>query len=905
MNSEAATPDASSEVEKSGTSTVKVRRTKRLRSLFSELIPTERRDSLYHMSGMQDFSTYPGERMAPPAPLPSPAPATDGSKPELVGKDSERKRNRKLSRVKRRTSSRIGKVEVEMSPQETKLDSPSVSTPTEHRKSDLLSRSVVPSKARTSMQIELPSLPVRKCGDETIDDFTCGGHSAEEVIDSLPRNQRATAKPCIGAETSFEYVVNTGRVTSMPTVSPNSVAGMSVSRMVSGVKGLFSGHTSESFDGALLCYLLIFPCVGAVLLGALLLTLALMLTGRGRSFTATPRTPSIEQDSRVVCYTTVCQEVVALLALTADYTVPPCDDFYQHVCGRWEAGGGMLPLDDGAEGPLQPFSYEEANLRAFLARVHRSLEYIAQDPSRCSPRHCRMAHFYDSCIQFATDRSRNGHFLSVPEVLEQARVDRGAWQRAKTLRVLLQLVVATSLQTGLASAPSARRSEKGDVFIDVGESLSHVFVPYGGVGRFVHDSLAELREDAGSVSQDAVLAVDANVEGIRKSLDSSVHQFQVVQRGDLPPPLSESLLAQMRETRRAAGHAHFARRKPTVRARGLEKIGAIVELFGTINLGLARVYLLLLTSSHVVKYAYMLHPLKGQDRANPIQICLQATAGYFPGHFPFWLASTMETSEAHIYLDHMVARLKQSAEDMAYNTKTFAINGSEFTRTPVTTISPRGGVQGREVSALHGSFPQFIIQLSREPLTENWPSVEKVAQQQLRGGITAKRSVSGEGTVIVSSLFLAADLMHADDAEETLDYSTVGVRLLITWANTAVEVDNRERSNASSKNITAYRQCVADRITADTGSSLSQEALSFVLFLPWALDVALLSSTRRTSADKRVGLLGAKQRLFFRRFCQTTCGDAEAAKACRYGVLNSEAFSEAFHCSRLPLHLRC
>ncbi|XP_065284043.1 uncharacterized protein [Dermacentor albipictus] len=701
MNSEATTPDDSSVVENSGSSTVKVRRTRRLGSLFAHLRPTERRQSLYQMSGMQDFSLYPGQHKAPPAPTSSPEEATDGSKPEAVEEDGKRKSDRKFSRVKQRTASWIRKLEADVSLKETKLDSPSLLPPSQQRMSDLLSRSVVPSKLRSSSQTESSSLPFRKCSDEMSDNLTCGGHSTEEVIDSVSRSQRATVKHCCGAETPLEYVVNTSRVTSLPMVSPNPVACgvLPVSHMMSGIKGLFSGHASGSFDGALLCYLLIFPCVGAVLLGALLLSLALMQTYRGRSSTTTPRTPSIEDDSRVACYTSVCQEVVALLALTADYAVPPCDDFYRHVCGKWEAAGGVLPSDDGGEGPRPAFSYEEANLRAFVGRVHRSLEYLAQDPGSCAPRDCRMARFYESCVQFATDRSRNEHSPSVQEALEQAGVDREAWRCAQTLRVLLQLVVASSLRTGLVSAPSVRRSENGDVFVDVDESLSHVFVPYGRrVGHFVHDSLAELREDAGSVSQDAVLAVDANVEGIRKLVDPSVHQFRVVQGRDLPPPFSEGLPVQMQEARYEAGRAHsanFTRRTPTLHARAPEKIGAVVELFGTINLGLARVYLLLLTASHVVKYVYMLHPLDGQDRANPIQICLQATAAYFPGRFPFWLASTMETSEAHFYLDQMVTRLKQSAEDVAYDTKTFRINGSEFTRTPVTTIFKQGATRPR------------------------------------------------------------------------------------------------------------------------------------------------------------------------------------------------------------------
>nr|XP_054930188.1 uncharacterized protein LOC129386353 [Dermacentor andersoni] len=162
MNSEAATPDDSSEVENSGTSTVKVRRTRRLGSLFAHLRATERRQSRYRMSGMQDFSSYPGQHKGPPAPPSSPEAAKDGSKLEAAGEDGKRKSDRKFSRVKQRTASRIRKLEADVSLKETKLDSPPLLPPSQQRMSDLLSRSLVPSKLRSSTQTESYSLPFRK-----------------------------------------------------------------------------------------------------------------------------------------------------------------------------------------------------------------------------------------------------------------------------------------------------------------------------------------------------------------------------------------------------------------------------------------------------------------------------------------------------------------------------------------------------------------------------------------------------------------------------------------------------------------------------------------------------------------------------------------------------------------------
>ncbi|KAH6936302.1 hypothetical protein HPB50_015232 [Hyalomma asiaticum] len=734
MNAEAATPEASSEVEKSGEST-KVRRSKGLSSLLSQLSPKARRLSLYKKPGTEDLCRDTDELKLPAAPPSSPAPAVQDSRVSA-----------KKTGAEQHPTSRIHKMQAEAKSNASKLNTASIRSPTKRQRSDLLSRRVVPPKVRSSSQTESSSLPVRKCGDETTGDLSYGGQSEEAVIDSLPRIQGAAAKYHFGTETPLGHV-NTGRVTYVPAVLPNYVVDMPVSRMITGVKALFSGCGSESSDGALLFYVLILPCVGAVLLGTLLLFLALMHAARFRSFTGTPRSPSIESDSRVVCYTSVCREVVALLAQTADRAVQPCDDFYRHVCGNWESSViGVTPsYDDREAGTCRPCSYAEANVRAFVARVHRNLEYLTQDPSRCTPRDCRMARFYESCMQFATDQGQKKHYPSVLEVFERAGVDLEAWKRASSLPELLRLVVTTSLRTGLVSSPSVRLSVNGDVFVDVGESLRHVLEPHGREGalieRFLGDSLAVLREDVRNVSQGAVLAVDASVEGIRKTLDLSVHLFRIIRQRDLPPPLNGFIWSlQMEETKMSddrALSAGFTRRKDILWARAVEKIGAVIELFGAVDLEVAGIYLLLLTASHVVKYAYLLHTFEVQDRLNAMQVCLKATAEYFPGQFPFWLADTTQTPEARFYLDEMVAKLRQSATDMFYDTKALAINGSEFTRTPVTSIGPRRSVQDSKVPSLSEGFPLCIIQLSSEPLVQDWLMETMAAQQQLRGDITS------------------------------------------------------------------------------------------------------------------------------------------------------------------------
>ncbi|KAK8768313.1 hypothetical protein V5799_015223 [Amblyomma americanum] len=192
--------------------------------------------------------------------------------------------------------------------------------------------------------------------------------------------------------------------------------------------------------------------------------------------------------------------------------------------------------------------------------------------------------------------------------------------------------------------------------------------------------------------------------------------------------------------------------------------------------------------------------------------------------------------------------------------------------------------------------------MRRQPLAGDWMWAETAAQLQLRGDVLVGSSGAGT-TLTVPSLFLTADLLHPDASEESIDYSTVGVRLLVAWANREAAVHRED--NATSANSTSYRRCIADHAALTFGGRLNEDTLRDVLFQPWALDVALDAATQAAVHEPQKDALGAKERFFFRRFCQATCGDAQLAAVCGYSVLHSGAFMRAFNCGRAPLRVPC
>lgn len=160
------------------------------------------------------------------------------------------------------------------------------------------------------------------------------------------------------------------------------------------------------------------------------------------------------------------------------------------------------------------------------------------------------------------------------------------------------------------------------------------------------------------------------------------------------------------------------------------------------------------------------------------------------------------------------------------------------------------------------------------------------------------------GALVAPTASLTADLLHADAGEPSLDYSTLGVMLLVEWAHAVSARKPELRARLSE-----YGQCVrTDAMDLLMADNVSDASLRTMVFLPWALDLALTAATSQwRKGDRRESSQGVpvdedaaterlRLQLFFRRFCQTTCGDKEAAKVCLYGMFRSGQFARTFHC---------
>ncbi|KAH9373618.1 hypothetical protein HPB48_014785 [Haemaphysalis longicornis] len=671
---------------------------------------------------------------------------------------------------------------------------------------------------------------------------------------------------------------------------------------------------------------LVVPCVTTALAAGIILLLVLLSLTLCAPAIAAP--DIVENDASLVCYSIACRGVVGLLAQTADSDVQPCDDFYRYVCGGWP---GRVPGRTNAD---ISGSYARANLRSFITRVHRSLQGASQRPGLCGTSDCRIERFYASCLQFAHNSTLGPQRPSLRVLLEQAGIDGYAWGRADTLPSLLDNDMRSCLGTGLCSVLSARLSASRDVYIDLGESLRLALDEAAGdlqrVRRLLNDTLAEVHPPASKESYEAILAVDSQVEDIRKSADPLVDRFRVVSLADLPHPLpelsalSEALRDRPHERGRSPSHGADKNGRPRLQARTLDKVAAVVNVLASVDVSIAGLYLLLVTSSHLLKYSYILRQPDGDDHIQAAMVCLRATATHFAQQFPSWLARMTEAPDARPYLHTMVSDLntcsmaQNDAQNDAY--PAIVLRTSNLPLQTVFALALRCALcfphrepaslaatdvpQAREeVPALDDEdFLPSVIQRSKALLPEDWPSVQRRLQQQLRGG-----TAEDDGVVTVPSLPHGRPATPRGLGRDPRLLDRRKVLKPPIQIQPTLRLPRRGHVNVTS--VSAYSKCVEEHATSALGGSWSKGALRFVPFLPWALDVALMAATRggtrHGDAESGVSVQRALKRVFFRRFCLTTCGDPEAAATCRYAVLHSLHFAHAFGCTRPPLHVPC
>ncbi|XP_077508302.1 uncharacterized protein LOC144119600 [Amblyomma americanum] len=575
---------------------------------------------------------------------------------------------------------------------------------------------------------------------------------------------------------------------------------------------------------------------------------------------------------KTVCFNTACEMAVALLNKWQNPNVQPCNTFHRHVCGRWRRTGVERP------------NYAAENRNNFLVRAGLILERVANSTKSASTSTHHMALFYASCRRFAVEQ----RIIGFREALHLSGIDFRAWLTSSSFQDLFSVIVAECLRTGLTSVISVKVRDQR-VYIDLGNTLAH-FLPNQ------TDRLASVIEAAASelpIPRNPAL-VPALV-----NLDSHLHRALA----ESPPPTEfhsiavhqlptqALVLAWVHGLNRGLSNKMSVHRGTVVSASGLTEIRGLIGILSSVEVRLASIYSLMLPIAQVMSYSGAFHPFgvdgSRRNHLEPTNLCLRQTAERFPMEMTVWITQAMETPEARGYFDSMLTTLGHVIRELPTHVKGHDFNASDIDDLQMKTTFMPHQVPPRAVPVMdRDDFLRNMIALSGQVLDENERSWLQLSRQQLNGD----PAVLDGQTMVIPTLQLTGDLFHSEANDPMLDYSTVGVRVLVEWANTILS----QNPAVSSRLIEILRNRSSIQLPLE---SLPEDALRWMLFLPWALDLALIAARMSSPmTPEEATVAQSRDQLFFRRFCQAGCGDAREALHCSYGTRYSALFAKAFEC---------
>ncbi|KAL3202763.1 hypothetical protein MRX96_001142 [Rhipicephalus microplus] len=548
------------------------------------------------------------------------------------------------------------------------------------------------------------------------------------------------------------------------------------------------------------------------------------------------------QDEEVsgVCSNEECRRVVAFATENTDLDFDPCVDFHRHACGRWFAGSSARR------------SYVDENRFNLSAAAHGALTRLlsrAQLGVFGIPRDVGMARFYSSCLAYAHKRPRTDSTA----LLERMGLNKSSWTDLTSMQQLLDHVVAANLRTGLAGLVRVSKGESaGPLVLDLGESLQN-------------SSLIA-----------ALQSLDARVELARNQVDTlplNTTSFAVNAETPTLDVSWERVMEDVLERAYSSSNESTDLKNAVVSVGAVDVLKRMVAALTTTDLRVTGIYSLLLMLAQVMKYPYLL--ATNYAGFEDITLCLQATGEHMSVQFASWLARSLEVAATPAYLGNMVAALNQGIKTSTWIKESFALNIVDFQQ-------------------------KMVVKRAGSVITDGCVTRS-----------TATRKKASYGDDFVANILLArktaapaCTCFTPDAGEPSLDYSTLGVMLLVEWAHAVSARKPELRARLSE-----YGQCVrTDAMDLLMADNVSDASLRTMVFLPWALDLALTAATSQwRKGDRRESSQGVpvdedaaterlRLQLFFRRFCQTTCGDKEAAKVCLYGMFRSGQFARTFHC---------
>ncbi|KAH6931888.1 hypothetical protein HPB50_001382 [Hyalomma asiaticum] len=533
-----------------------------------------------------------------------------------------------------------------------------------------------------------------------------------------------------------------------------------------------------------------------------------------------------------------CVQAIKLMTDSLDLEADPCLEFDRFVCGRWRT------LDP------QRRSYRRESVRNYTRSVSEALRgVLVHSPSSSRGRAKddsvdvrNMATFYSSCRAFAEEHN-TAQVTTVSDVISAMYLDRGSISNGTALdpQSLLQFVVSNSFQSGLPTLVSV--TLKGDeTFLDIGETLRSTLGPSPFVEEFLRAALGSL----GAADNDTVGALvlaDSNVSDWRARV-SRWDPFNRTLLKHLPPPFPSANWTEA-FNRGLTGNGSRYSPDSVVYARGMAEVSKILTLLSEESLiEHGCVYASVVLLAQVMKYEYLFRRQGGYNQTESADPCLEVTGTYFKDLLPRWVTTAL-VSNGHVHVfKNMVKNLQHTIARRSLHSKSMlSINGSEFSELNFLIIG-EGSLTSRTQpgrvtppSSRYGDqFLLNVVLASRDHVGVDYD--EGAVERQFSGELSFFE-VEERLFVAVPANFLDADSLVANENVPSLDYASVGVRLLLEWLDwTFGEKGTRTGGHLMVK---ALEQRVRDaryRTSVAFGSDVAHRDRQVSEFAEWALNAS-------------------------------------------------------------------